>query len=77
MDDATRDGWLNPDNWPAPAPGSRRPSTGRILAAPLSSPSPQGPSQLDLAISLPKDVFELGEEIPVQVTYKNVSNSPI
>jgi hypothetical protein len=75
VDDATCDGWLNPDNWPEPQ--SRRPGTGRILAAPQPRPLRQGPSALDLAISLPGDTFDLGEEIPVQVTYKNVSNLPV
>ena len=60
-----RDLWLNPAYW---------------LPFPIRVPTIQAEQQsssLELTISLPKDTFESGEEIPVQVTYKNISGSPI
>lgn len=70
VDSATRDGWLNQANWPAaPAPGGK---AIQLAAIPKQEASP-----LEVTIALPKTAFELGEEIPVEVTYKNVSGSPI
>lgn len=61
-----RDAWLNPDNWPAPAPPP--PKAG--VAAKQESP-------LEMTISVAKSLFDLGEEIPVTVQYKNISTEPI
>lgn len=65
----TRDGWLNPASWPAPAPGGK--GTEIVLAAAKQE------SALEVTIGLPATTFELGEEIPVEVTYKNVSGGPL
>jgi uncharacterized protein YfaP (DUF2135 family) len=67
VDNATRDGWLNPANWPPP-PGIRG-------LAPISQQ--QVPSLLQVNIAVSKTTFALGEEIPVQVTYINAGASPI
>ena len=69
VDNATRDGWLNPANWPA------APAGGKALQ--LAVAPKQAASALDVTIGLTKDTFELGEEIPVEVTYTNVSASAI
>jgi Carboxypeptidase regulatory-like domain len=68
LDAATRDGWLDPLNWPPPASLTRaaEPPRRDIVASPL-----------EIAIALPKTVFMSGEEIPVQVTYRNSSAAPI
>ncbi len=63
---ATRDGWLNAANWPAP--GGK---VFELAAAPKQAPA------LEVTIELAATAFELGEEIPVVVTYRNVSSSPI
>ncbi len=70
LDAATRDGFLNPVSWPPPPPGANL-AVG-IVPVPL-----QAPSSLEVTIALPQSDFELGEEIPVEVTYKNISPSPI
>jgi len=69
VDNTTRDGWLNPDNWPPPPSGS---SVFLLALTPQ-----QVSSSLEVTISLSKNTFELGEEIPVEVTYRNVLGSPI
>lgn len=71
VDDATRDGWLNPDNWPPPPAGG-----SSVFAQTLQSQQ-QEASSLQVTISVTQTTFELGEEIPVEVTYQNVSASPI
>ena len=68
VDDATRDGWLNPDSWPAPAAGgggATRQAAGALADA------------LEVTISLPQDTFELGADIPMEVQYRNVSGASI
>lgn len=70
VDNATRDGWLNPDNWPPPAGGSS------VFAQTLQ-PQQEEPSSLQVTISVTQTTFELGEEILVEVTYQNVSASAI
>lgn len=69
LDNATRDGWLNPNNWPAPAGGGGQ-GAPETAGAPVASP-------LEVAISLARSNFALGEEIPLTVRYENVSSSPI
>jgi hypothetical protein len=63
---AQRDAWLNPGNWP--------PATvmeGHALARTLP------PSPITVTIATDATVFDLGEPIPVHVTYENVSNAPV
>lgn len=64
------DNWLNTDNWP-PAPSGSSIST-RTLSIQQTAQSP-----LQLTISLLRDTFDLGEEIPVTVTYTNISGQAI
>lgn len=73
VDAATRDEWLNHDSWPSPAGGARAFS----LSQELPHVQAQAGSDLEVTISLPKTTFELGEEIPVDVVYKNVGAAPI
>jgi uncharacterized protein YfaP (DUF2135 family) len=71
VDDATRDSWLDPSNWPSPT-GAMNIETAAVLFVQQAQPSP-----LALTLSLPEDQFELGEEVSVQVEYRNASSEPI
>jgi len=68
VDDTIRDGWLNPVSWPTVAVPT---PPGEAVTL------PQKESPLELSITLVQTTIPLGEEIPVQVVYKNVSNSSI
>lgn len=60
---ATRDQWLAPAYWGALAP---------------PSPPPDPPaSPLEITISLAKAEYELGEDIPVTVEYRNIGAIPV
>lgn len=69
VDPSTRDRWLDPQSWPS----SR--SASLIDAEPVEAK--QASPSLELTISLSRNTFDLGEEIPVEVTYRNISSSPI
>jgi uncharacterized protein YfaP (DUF2135 family) len=68
VESATLDAWLDPASWPAAELENLR--NGAI------SPF-QASSSLGVTISLTKSTFELGEEIPVTVTYTNLASAPI
>lgn len=67
--DATRDQWLDTANWPA------APSISPLQ--PLWRSAADSVAGLSVTIALSKTTFEMGEEIPVQVTYQNISSSAI
>jgi len=69
VDNATRDGWLNPASWPPPG--------GKAGLAQAPATPQQEISPLELTIALGQTAFELGEEIPVTVTHRNVSTQSI
>jgi beta-lactam-binding protein with PASTA domain len=66
----TRDNWLNPNNWPAPPKGT-------VLAQQPPQPATPKVSALEVTISVPQTTFNLGEEIPVTVTYRNISSAAV
>lgn len=70
VDDGTRDGWLDPENWPAPPLGSS-------IGWESVKTSQEGQSLLNLTISLEKENYDLGEEITVMVVYENISSGSI
>jgi hypothetical protein len=66
---AQRDLWLDPAQWPPPpASPPRGAGAPRVVA---------DPSPIQVTISTSKANFDLGEEIPVSVTYENVSAAPV
>jgi uncharacterized protein YfaP (DUF2135 family) len=69
ISDNQRDQWLDPSYWSSPL----------VLAGSVFPSITQGQtaSPLEVTISLTKTTFELGEEIPVQITYRNISTSTI
>jgi hypothetical protein len=66
LDDAQRDAWLNPSNWPAAGGGG---------AGGASRSEPPSPLQITIALGAP--TFDPGAPIPVTVTYENIGAGPI
>jgi hypothetical protein len=64
------DTWLNHATWP-PAPSGSGISSWNDSVQQLQQ------SELQLTISLPRSTFDLGEGIPVTVTYTNISSQAI
>ena len=67
--DAERDRWLDPSNWPAPPSGGIRDAT--------LQPEQAGPSPIEITLVLIDPVVGLGDQITVEVSYTNVSASPV
>jgi hypothetical protein len=71
VDDTTRDRWLDPTSWPPPAAGAN------LVADLRQTQQQEEASPLQVTITTAQDTFDLGSEIPLQVTYENISNAPI